>query len=218
MSHAAPVRRLSRLAPARFGGEIVRQRIPRVVVTNQDYDITRALQQAVAGDRSALGEAFAHVYDRVREMARRELQRERGDHTLTPTALANEAFLRLDGLERIDWRGRAHFLGACAQTMRRVLVDHARSRQRIKRGSGARPVTLENLLIAADDRPDDLLALDDALARLEVRNPRQARIVECRYFAGMEIEETAEALGISPATVKRDWTVARAWLNRELAP
>jgi RNA polymerase sigma factor (TIGR02999 family) len=147
---------------------------------------------------------------------RRELRRERPDHTLTPTALVHEAYLKLVQLERIDWQGRAHFFGACAQVMRRVLISYARMKKAEKRGGGVQPVTLENVVAAAESRPAELLALDEALVRLEALSARQARIVECRFFAGMGVEETAAALGISPATVKREWTAARAWLNREL--
>jgi len=121
-------------------------------------------------------------------------------------------------LDRIDWKGRAHFFGVCAPVMRQVLVSHARTRNAAKRGSGAAKVPLTDVMAVADERPDDLLALDEALVRLAELSPRQAKVVEARYFAGMTVEETSEALDLSPATVKREWTAARAWLNRELAP
>ena len=150
-------------------------------------------------------------------MAERELRRERIGHTLSATALVHEAYLKLVQLDRINWQGRAHFYGACAQAMRRILISYARMKKANKRGAGSEHVPIDNVMVAADDRPADLIALDEALTRLEKLDARQARVVECRFFAGMGVKETAEALGISPATVKRDWTVARAWLNRELS-
>lgn len=156
------------------------------------------------------------VYDQLRLRAERELRRERHGHTLTPTALVHEAYLKLVQLDRINWRGRAHFFGACAQAMRRILISYARMKKAEKRGAGSEHVPLENVFVAAEDRPDDLVELDNALHRLEELSERQARVVECRFFAGMGVEVTAVALDVSPATVKRDWTVARAWLNREL--
>lgn len=178
--------------------------------------ITRALQACSGGDTRALDELLPVVYDELRGIARRELRRERPDHTLSATALVHEAYLKLVRLESITWQGRAHFFAASAKEMRRILVSYARMKKADKRGGGAEHVSVENALLAAQERPDRLLALDQALARLEALNERQARVIECRFFAGMEIEETAEALGISPATVKRDWALARAWLNREL--
>jgi RNA polymerase sigma factor (TIGR02999 family) len=130
--------------------------------------------------------------------------------------LVHEAYLKLVQLERIDWRGRSHFFGACAQSMRRILISYARMKKAEKRGSGADHVPIENVVLAAQDRPADVIALDEALTKLEQLSERQARVVECRFFAGMSVEETGEALDISPATVKREWTVARAFLNREL--
>lgn len=182
-----------------------------------DPDLTLALEQFAAGDRAALDRLVPAVYDQLRRLAERELGRERTGHTLSPTALVNEAYLKLVQLDRINWQGRAHFFGACAAVMRRLLISHARSRKAGKRGGGAAHASLDDVVVAANDRPDDLLALDEALERLARLSPRQAQVVECRYFAGMEIEEVAEVLGASPATVKRDWTSARAWLNRELA-
>lgn len=182
-----------------------------------DPNITQALERLSAGDREAFDRLVPAVYDQLRRLAERELHKERTGHTLTPTALVNEVYLKLVQLDRISWQGRAHFFGACAQAMRRILISHARSRKAGKRGAGAAHASLDDVVIAASERPDDLLALDDALERLAALNPRQAKVVECRYFAGMEIEEVAEVVGASAATVKRDWTAARAWLNRELA-
>ena len=168
-------------------------------------DVTQALIELSAGDSQALDRVLPAVYDHLHRLAERELRRERVDHTLTPTALVHEAYLKLVQLDRISWEGRAHFFGACAQVMRRILISYARMKKAGKRGG------------AAAERPDELVALDEALGRLAQLNSRQARIVECRFFAGMDVEQTAEVVGASPATVKRDWTAARAWLNRELA-
>ncbi len=179
-------------------------------------DVTQALEQLSAGDREALNRLLPAVYDHLRRLAERELRRESTGHTLSPTALVHEAWLKLVQLDRISWQGRAHFFGASAQAMRRILISHARRRKADKRGSGTVHATLEDVAIAAHDRPEILLALDEALDRLAELHPRQARVVECRFFAGMEIDDVAEVVGASPATVKRDWTVARAWLNREL--
>lgn len=178
--------------------------------------ITQVLVALSEGDRSALDRLLPMVYDHLKGIAERELRRERPGHTLTPTALVHEAYLRLIELDRITWRGRAHFFGACAQAMRRILISYARMKKADKRGGGLAHVPIDDVVVAAQSRPGDLVALDDALTRLETMSERQARIVECRFFAGMGVEETAKALGVSPATVKREWTAARAWLNREL--
>lgn len=179
-------------------------------------DITQALAELTAGDPEALDRLLPVVYDHLRGIARRELRRERPDHTLNATALVHEAYLRLVELDRINWESRAHFFGAAAQAMRRILISYARMKKAEKRGSGAEHVSLDDAIVLARERPDRMLALDLALQQLAERDERQARVVECRYFAGMTVEETGTALGISPATVKRDWTLARAWLNREL--
>lgn len=159
------------------------------------------------------------VYDELRRIAARELRHERPGHTLCTTALVHEAWLELSRLDRIQWQNRSHYLALAAQAMRRVLIDHAVARRAQKRGGGRPVEPLEDDAIAlVPARAAELLDLDDALTRLGALDERQARIVECRFFGGMSIEETAEALAISPATVKREWAVARAWLNRELAP
>lgn len=180
-------------------------------------DVTRILARMAAGDSDAMDRLLPLVYDELRELARREMRREREGHTLDATAVVHEAYLRLAELDRISWEGRAHFFGAAATAMRRVLIGYARSRNARKRGSGVVPVPIDDVVVATMERPGDVLALDEALRRLEAVDPRQARVVECRFFAGMSIDETAEVLGISNATVRRDWTVARAWLNRELS-
>ena len=141
---------------------------------------------------------------------------ERSGHTLTTTALVHETYLRLVKIEQVEWRDRAHFFAVAARVMRRVLIDYARARRRDKRGGAPVQVPLSETLDGLVQQPDDLLALEEVLARLEARNERQCRVVECRCFAGMSVEETAAALDTSPATVKRDWAFARAWLNREL--
>jgi RNA polymerase sigma-70 factor (ECF subfamily) len=180
-------------------------------------DVTRALRELSRGDPGALDRLFPLVYEDLRELAHRALRDEATGHTLTPTGLVHEAYLRLVQLDRIGWQGRAHFFGTAAQVMRRVLIGYARMRKAEKRGgSAATRLPIENVVLAARERPEDLLALDEAMERLEQLSPRQARIVECRFFADMNIEATATALGISPATVKREWTAARAFLNREL--
>jgi RNA polymerase sigma factor (TIGR02999 family) len=184
---------------------------------SQDPDVTQALRAVSAGDQGALDALLPIIYDQLRQQAKRALRGERPDHTLTPTALVHEAYLKLVRLDRVEWRDRAHFFGACANEMRRILVSYARHRNADKRGAGAHHVPLENAALAAQSRPAELLALDEALERLRGIDERQVRVVECRFFAGMSVEETAEALALSPATVKRDWTVARAWLNRELS-
>lgn len=149
-------------------------------------------------------------------MAHRHLGRERDGHTLDTTALVHEAYLKLARLDRVRWQTRTHFLAFAAQAMRRVLVDYAVRRNAEKRGGGRERVPLSPVMVAVDDRVEDLLALDEALERLRALDERQCRVVECRFFAGMSVEETAEVLGVSAATVKRDWTHARAWLNRAL--
>ena len=160
---------------------------------------------------------FPVVYDELRRIAARAMRGERPDHTLCATALVNEAWLELSKLTRIQWQNRSHFLAIAAQAMRRVLIDYAVARRRLKRGGGQTVQSLDADAIAvAVEQADDMLALDEALDRPTVMKERHARIVECRFFGGMSVEETAEALGISPATVKRDWALARAWLNREL--
>lgn len=181
-------------------------------------DITGLLRELSQGRAGVLDRLMPIVYDKLRRIAHAQLRGERPDHTLNTTALVNEAYLKLVNVRQVEWRDRAHFFAVAARLMRRILIDYARARQREKRGGDAVHVPLAE----AQDIPlgraaDDLLALEEALARLEAQSERQCRVVECRCFAGMTLEETAAALGISVATVKRDWTFSRAWLNRELA-
>jgi len=158
------------------------------------------------------------VYGELKRIAARQLRRERPDHTLSATALVHEAWLELSNLDRIRWQNRHHYLALAAQAMRRVLIDHAVARRAQKRGGGQHVDTLDgDPMLLVESRAEELLDLDNALERLAVVDERQVRIVECRFFGGMSIEETAEALQLSPATVKREWTLARAWLNRELS-
>src|SRR5213592_45731 len=181
-------------------------------------NVSQLLRELSQGEPGALDRLIPVVYDELRRIAHGQLQGERSGHTLSTTALVHETYLRLVQIDRVEWRDRSHFFAVAARVMRRVLIDYARARQREKRGGDAVHVPLAE----AQDIPlgraaDDLLALDEALARLETQSERQCRVVECRCFAGMTVEETAAALGISVATVKRDWTFSRAWLNRELA-
>lgn len=184
-------------------------------------NVTALLRAHVAGDPDALGRLLPHVYDELRRIARRRLQHERADHTLSTSEVVHDAFLALLPMDRVDWQSRAHFFAVASRAMRNVLVDHAVRRRAVKRGGGVPAAALHELLeerIGADERPlDDLIAINDALARLEQIDERKARVVECKFFGGLSLEETAEALGTSPATVSRDWTFARAWLNQELS-
>lgn len=159
---------------------------------------------------------FPVVYDELRRVAHRHLSAERTGHTLDTTGLVHEAYLELIKFDHIKWPGRAGVLAAASRAMRRILIDYAVARKAQKRGGGGVAEPLDDALVMAASRSDELLALDEALSRLAATNERYARVVECRFFGGLSVEDTAEALGTSPATVKRDWTIARAWLNREL--
>ena len=181
-----------------------------------DKGVTELLLALQAGDRTVLDDLVPLIYDELRGIARRKLRSEREGHTLTTTALVHEAYLKLVQLDRVQWQSRAHFFAIAAQAMRHVLVSHAVRRKRVKRGGGAVHVPLESAQDLPLGEAERILALDAALTKLATVNSRQARIVECRFFGGMSIEETAEVLEISPATVKRDWTLMRAWLRREL--
>lgn len=180
-------------------------------------DLTAILEQWNHGDRAALDRALPIVYDELRRIARLYLSREREGHTLQPTALVHEAYISLLGQHSVTWQNRAHFLGLAAQLMRRVLLRHAESRNADKRLGQARRVELDEHLACLEKHCDvDIIVLDRALDRLAAQDERQARIVELRCFSGLNIEETAEVMSLSPATVKRDWSVARLWLRREL--
>jgi RNA polymerase sigma factor (TIGR02999 family) len=184
-------------------------------------DVTRLLIGWGAGEEEVGEQLLSAVYAELHRQAARAMRRESDEITLQATALVHEAYLRLIDQSRVEWRNRAHFFGVAAQLMRRILVDHARRRRARKRGDGVRPLALDDADMAVGGRserePVDVLVLNDALERLAELDDRQSRIVELRYFAGLNIEDTAEALHVSPATVKREWAVARAWLRRELA-
>ena len=182
----------------------------------QNKRVTQLLIAWGNGDKSALDELLPLVYDELRRLARQYMRRERPGNTLQTSALVNEAYLRLIDQRDVRWQNRAHFYGIAAQLMRRILVDHARKRSYQKRGGGAHRVTLEEGLIVSDERAGDIVALDDALNSLADIDQRQSRIVELRFFAGLSIEETAEVLAVSPGTVMRDWTFAKAWLRRAI--
>lgn len=183
---------------------------------DRQEDVTQLLEALTDGDRAALGQLVPIVYDTLHQMAHRELQGERRGHTLNTTALVHEAYFELVKLDRVDWQDRAHFIAVAAKAMRHVLIDYAVKRKAQKRGGHRRRVPLEDVHAMTTQRAEELLALDEALKRLEAIDERQAHVVECRFFGGLTIKETAEALDISEATVSRDWTRARAWLNREL--
>jgi RNA polymerase sigma-70 factor, ECF subfamily len=179
-------------------------------------EATKLLDSASGGDCSALEKLIPIVYGELHRLAAHYLQRERPGHTLQPTALVHEAFLRLIDRPEMSWQNRAHFIGVAAQAMRRILVDYARERRAAKRDGGRVKVTLDESLGASNERTFDVLAIDEALSRLTRKYPRHGQIVELRFFGGFTVEEIAEALGIAPATVKRQWILARAWLKREL--
>ena len=178
-------------------------------------DVTHLLEAVAGGKAGAFDRLLAEVYPALRDIAHARLRDQRAGHTLNTTALVHEAYLRLLPYQDVQWKNRGHFFGAAAQTMRRILVDHARSKNAQKRQGEHISLTLAGEG-AADVSLDHLLELDDALKRLEAQRPRWVRVVECRYFAGLTIQETADALGISHGTVSNDWQMARAWLKREL--
>jgi RNA polymerase sigma factor (TIGR02999 family) len=179
-------------------------------------DVTQILQEVSGGDKDAPARLMPLVYDELRRLADHYLRQERPDHTLQPTALVHEAYLKLIDQTRVDWQNRAHFFGVAAQLMRRILVDHARRHRASKRGGFQQKLTLDEAVDYSQPRDLDLVALDDALNALAQMDARQSQIVELRFFGGLTIEETAEALGVSPATVKVDWSMAKAWLRREI--
>jgi RNA polymerase sigma-70 factor, ECF subfamily len=180
-------------------------------------EVTELLGRFRKGDREAEAHLVPLIYKELRRLASRYLNRERGDHTLQPTALVHEAFLRLANDKQPEWQDRAHFFGVAAKLMRQILVDHARRHQSLKRGGDCqRSMMTEELPVYTPDRSAELLALDEALRRLANQDERQCRVVEMKFFAGLNIEQIAAILGVSPRTVKREWTMARAWLHQEL--
>jgi RNA polymerase sigma-70 factor, ECF subfamily len=179
-------------------------------------DITHLLAGLRAGSQEAEAELIRIVYGELRRMAARYMRSERSDHTLQATALVHEAYVRLLDQRDKDWQNRAHFFGVAAQVMRRILVDHARTRRAVKRGCGQHALSLDDIPLLATEQADEIIALDEALSNLAQFDARQSRIVEMRFFAGLSEEEIAHILGISVRTVKRDWSVAKAWLYAQL--
>jgi RNA polymerase sigma factor (TIGR02999 family) len=181
----------------------------------EPHEVTQLLHELRHGDESAASKLMPVVYGELRRLAGHYMGRERSDHTLQPTALVHEAFLRMVD-QGAEWQNRAHFFGVAAQLMRQILVDYARTHRAAKRGGNQQRVPLEDNLVFSEDQSAELLALNEALERLAEFDARQARIVEMRFFAGLSVDETAEVLGVSGKTVQRDWNMARAWLHREL--
>jgi RNA polymerase sigma-70 factor, ECF subfamily len=179
-------------------------------------DVTALLRDLARGDDRAAARLIPLVYSELRRLASNYMRRERPNHTLQATALVHEAYLKLVVQRSVDWKCRAHFFGIAAQMMRRILIDYARSHMRDKRGGGVVPVPLQEALVFAPDQSPQLIKLDRSLDRLAELDPRQARIVELRFFGGLTVDETADALEISPITVKREWSVAKAWLHGDL--
>jgi len=186
-------------------------------MTPSPSKVTQLLHDWSDGDREALDKLIPIVYEELRRQAARYLRRERPGHTLQTTALIHEAYLRLIDQKNVRWQNRAHFFAIAAQLMRRILVDHARGRQAAKRGGSDIKLPLEEGMIGSEGREVDLVALDEALERLASIDPQQSRVVELKFFSGLSVEETAEVLGVSQRTVKRDWNVAKAWLRREIS-
>jgi RNA polymerase sigma-70 factor, ECF subfamily len=187
-------------------------------VNESPGDVTLLLNELKLGNKDALARLIPLVYAELRALASRFLRAERTGHTLQPTALVHEAYLRLVEQDHADWKDRAHFLAVAAQLMRRILVDYARGRATAKRGGVAVRIEIEGLELEGERlQVEEILGVDQALDRLAVLDPQQSRVVELRYFAGLTVEEAAEALGISPRTVKRDWAMAAAWLRSELS-
>jgi RNA polymerase sigma factor (TIGR02999 family) len=179
-------------------------------------EVTMLLKAWNDGDPLAPEKLAPLIYAELRRLARRSMRRENPQHTLETGALINEAYMRLADWKNAKWENRAHFYGVAAQIMRRVLVDHARAHAYQKRGGGARPVSLEEAMVASPDRAPDLIALDEALERLAKQDPRKGKVVELRFFGGLSVEETAAVLNVSPFTVIRDWNFVKAWLSKEL--
>ena len=178
--------------------------------------VTEMLARARTGDSGALADVFPLIYDELRRLAQHQLRREPDGHTLSPTALVHEAYMRLIDYTRTEWANRAHFMAVASTAMRRILVDHARGHRSLKRGGALQRVSIDSIELGAGERAELLVAIDEALDRLKQVEPRQAQVVECRFFGGMTEEETAEALGMGLRTAKRDWAKAKAWLYREI--
>ncbi|HEV8130475.1 MAG TPA: sigma-70 family RNA polymerase sigma factor [Acidobacteriota bacterium] len=186
-------------------------------MSSSSKGITELLVAWGNGDRGALDQLTPLVYDELHRLAHQYMRRERPGHTLQTSALLNEAFVRLVDQRDVQWRNRAHFFGIAAQMMRRILVDYARGRHYAKRGGGGQRVSLDEAMLASEARAAEVVALDEALTALSDVDQRKSQIVELRFFGGLSIEEAAEVLGVSPGTVKRDWTLAKAWLHRRIS-
>jgi RNA polymerase sigma factor (TIGR02999 family) len=187
------------------------------MATLSQKQISQLLLDWSDGDKAALDALIPLVYEELRRLAKYYMRRERQGHTLQTSALVNEAYTRLLDYKKMRWQDRAHFFAVAAQAMRRILVEHARSHARQKRGGGAIKVSLDEVAMMADNQAAEMMALDAALTSLAAFDPRKSQIVELRYFGGLSIEETAEVLGISVVTVKRDWSTAKLWLHREIS-
>ena len=187
------------------------------MATLDQGDVTRLVIDAGAGDRRAAEELLPLVYEQLRAIAHQRMDHERPEHTLQATALVHEAYLRLVGNRRIEWAGRAHFYAAAAEAIRRILLDHAKARGRAKRGGRNRQVALSIVDLATEHDPAEILALEEAICRLEGQDERLSQVVRLRFYAGLNVEDTAKALGLSERTVKRRWSFARAWLYTQLA-
>ena len=187
------------------------------MATADPSQITKMVNDLAGGNRPAAEQLFGLLYDAFRGLAARYLKAERAGHTLSPTALVHEVYLKLVDQSRVNWQGRTHFFAVGAQVMRRILVDHARGKGRVKRGGGRIRIQLDEGLALSPQRDEDILAVDEALAKLAKVDPRQAAIVELRFFGGLSVAEVAEVLGLSKRTIEGEWTVARAWLRRELS-
>jgi len=187
------------------------------MATADPSQITKMVNDLAGGNRPAAEQLFGLLYDAFRRLAARYLKAERAGHTLSPTALVHEVYLKLVDQSRVNWQGRTHFFAVGAQIMRRILVDHARGKGRVKRGGGRIRIQLDEGLALSPQRDEDILAVDEALAKLAKVDPRQAAIVELRFFGGLSVAEVAEVLGLSKRTIEGEWTVARAWLRRELS-
>jgi RNA polymerase sigma-70 factor, ECF subfamily len=179
-------------------------------------DVTLLLKAMNRGDKAAADQLLPLVYSELHRLAKSYMSRERRDHTLQPTALINQAYLRIAQQENVEWQNHAHFIGFAANVMRRVLVDHAREHNAAMRGGGRVRVDLDEGIAVSKERSSEILLLEEALTRLETLNPRQAKVVEMRYFGGLSVEEVASVLGIAPRSVKRDWALARMWLFEEI--
>ena len=183
----------------------------------QTHRVTQLLIDWSNGDQSAFDKLMPLIDEELRRLAHHYMARERAGHTLQTTALVNEAFLKLVNRKNLQWQNRAHFFGLAAQVMRTILVDHARSHASAKRGGGARNLELDEAMLVSQQKASEVVALDEALNQLALIDPRQSRIVELRFFGGLTVEEAAEVLHVSPVTIKREWSTAKAWLYHELA-